>query len=320
MEVVSRLRLSGAVLLVLGVLGCGGDEGTADRGRERAAMRQDAEARSAAVPALCGAPLRAGLAGRVVGAGPVELSGLVHSRTQSQVLWTHNDSGDRARVFAIARNGGLLGDIAVAGADNLDWEDIAIGPSAGARNALYIGDIGDNLAMRPTVTVYRVPEPRLGAGVPPATAPADRLVLRYPDGPHDAEALLVDPAGGALVIVTKALGGRAGVYVGRPRSPRATTRMRRAAVVSLGVGEPVTAGDLSADGTTIVLRSYGRAFVWSRHRGESIPAALSRRPCTAQAGLLAEGQGEALALTGDGRAFYTVAEGIRPALRRYAPG
>ena len=267
--------------------------------------------------ALC-RPLRMRVAGRVDGAGPVELSGLVLSRRQSQVLWTHNDSGDIARVFAIATNGGLLGTVAVAGADNVDWEDIAIGPSAGSGDALYIADIGDNLAMRPGVAVYRVPEPRLADGVPPATKPAQRLDLRYPDGPHDAEALLVDPATGALVIVTKAFGGTAGVYAADAPSTRAPTVMRRAGTVSLGVGEPVTGGDVSADGGTIALRSYGHVFVWSHRRGESLVAALGRPPCTAQADLLAEGQGEALALTRDGRALYTVAEGSRPALRRYA--
>jgi hypothetical protein len=66
-----------------------------------------------------------------------------------------------------------------------------------------------------------------------------------------------------------------------------------------------------------VLRSYDRAFVWTRREGESVAAALQREPCTAGANLLQEGQGESLALTPDGRAFYTVPEGPNPALRRY---
>ena len=76
---------------------------------------------------------------------------------------------------------------------------------------------------------------------------------------------------------------------------------------------------MSADGRTVVLRTYDRAFVWSRRGSESVASTLRRRPCTADADLLVEGQGEALALTRDGRAFYTVPEGRRPALRRYAP-
>jgi hypothetical protein len=210
--------------------------------------------------------------------------------------------------------------LAVTGATNVDWEDIAAGPRRRRGAVLYIGDIGDNLAERPEVTVYRLREPRLaGAGQSTSTGPAKRFALRYPDGAHDAEALLVDPSSGALVVVTKDFTGRAGVYTAARPSARAPTVMRRVARVSLGSAEPVTAGDVSADGHTIVLRSYGSAFVWTRRRGQSLASALRGRRCRARAELSVEPQGEALALTRDGRAFYTVSEGRRPALRRYAP-
>ncbi len=65
----------------------------------------------------------------------------------------------------------------------------------------------------------------------------------------------------------------------------------------LGNALPVTAGDVSADGRTVVLRTYDRLFVWSRRRGESLPAVFRRQPCTARADLLLEGQGESVALT-----------------------
>ena len=91
------------------------------------------------------------------------------------------------------------------------------------------------------------------------------------------------------------------------------------AQLELGGGEAVTAGDVSADGRTIALRSYFRAYAWKRRRGESIAAALRRKPCEARADLFDEGQGEALALTRNGGAFYTVPEGGQPPIRRYAP-
>ena len=51
------------------------------------------------------------------------------------------------------------------------------------------------------------------AGAPTTLAGVDALRLRYPDGPHNAEAMLVDPRTGDLVIITKvATGGPAGVY------------------------------------------------------------------------------------------------------------
>ena len=244
------------------------------------------------------------MVGRLDAPAATELSGLVRSRARTGVFWAHNDSGDVARVFALGQDGRQLGEVAVAGAEAVDWEDIAI-----RGRTLYAGDIGDNLAQRSEVVVYRFAEPRTGD----TQAFAEPLTLRYPDGARDAEALLVDPRGGALVIVTKDFGGAGGVYVAAPGSDN----LRHAGTLRLGVGQAITAGDISADGRVIALRSYDRAFVWTRRRGESVAAALRRRPCTAGARLIAEGQGETLALSRDGRAFWTVPEGARPPLRRY---
>jgi hypothetical protein len=247
--------------------------------------------------------------GHVNALAATELSGLVLSRTHRGVLWTHNDSGDSARLFAISARGRLLGELDVAGAENVDWEDIAA-----SGGSLYAGDIGDNLAQRPDISVYRVPDRALSG-----TVQGERFTLRYPDRPHDAEALLVDPSSGALLIVTKSLSERADYYVADHPSSAGATTMRHAGSIPIGNALQVTAGDVSADGRTVVIRTYDRAFVWSRRRGESLVATLRRRACTARADLLVEGQGESLALTRGGRAFYTVPEGRHPPLRRWAP-
>jgi hypothetical protein len=230
-----------------------------------------------------------------------ELSGLALAR--SGTLWTHNDSGDAPRVFALDRRGHLQREVAVAGAEAIDWEDIA------ARGrTLYVGDIGDNQLQRPNVTVYRFPEPPAGT----TSVTAERIDLSYADGAHDAETLLVDPRSGAITVVTKDIGGVSGVYVA------ANGRLRKRATLRLGLGQALTAGDVSGDGRTIVLRSYDRAFVYTRRARESLAAALGRAPCVAGANLIGEGQGESLALTRNGRAFYTLPEGPGPVLRRYA--
>jgi len=260
-------------------------------------------------PALC-ARLRARVTGRISAAAATELSGLVLSRSQRGVLWTHNDSGDRPRLLAVATSGRLLADVTLAGAEAVDWEDITAG-----RGTVFAGDIGDNRAQRASVVVYRVAEPRAGA----STAAAARIELRYPDGPRDAEALLRDPSSGALVIVEKNYAGRAGVYVAATPRAGAAVTMRRSGRLELGPGEAITAGDVSADGRTIALRSYDRVFVWTRRAGESVAASLRRPPCTADAELSVEGQAEALALSPRGDAIYTVPEGSRPPIRRYAP-
>ncbi len=302
----------GAALCVLAAMalgGCGGDA------RNVAPAQRTATVARARPPVLCDA-LRARRAGRVDAAAATELSGLVLSRSQRGVLWTHNDSGDVPRVLALSLDGRLLAEVTLTGAAAFDWEDIAAGPKT-----LYVGDIGDNVPQRDFVVVYRIAEPRAGGGAPTtASAPASRILLRYPDGKRDAEALLRDPVSGALVVVTKSFAGRAGVYVAAKPAAGVLATMRRRATLDLGGGDAVTAGDVSADGRTIVLRTYASAFAWTRRPGESVAAALRRRPCSVGAGLVAEGQGESLALAADGRAFYTVPEGARPLIRRYAPG
>jgi hypothetical protein len=301
------------------VLTLGGCEGAAGggpagvRGGGAAATAPTRRVASAAA-ALC-TRLTARITGRITTPAATELSGLVLSRTQRGVLWTHNDSGDRPRVLAVAASGRLLADVTVAGAQNVDWEDIAA-----ARGMLLLGDIGDNLAQRPSIVVYRVAEPRAGGGATvTSTAPASRIELRYPDGPRDAEALLRDPSSGALVIVEKSYRDRAGVYVAARPAAGAPVTLRRSGRLWLGVGEAVTGGDVSGDGRTIALRTSDRAFVWRRRGGESVAVALRRRPCRARADLLAEGQGEALALSRDGRSFFTVPEGFQPQIRHYRP-
>jgi hypothetical protein len=306
-----------ALVLAFVLGGCGADN---DRPAATAppAARTAPPVQRARVPALC-ARLQAAVVGQVASPAATELSGLVLSRTQRDVAWTHNDSGDSARLLAIRTSGRLLAEVAVAGAENVDWEDIA----AGRGGALLVGDIGDNLAQRPTIAVYVVPEAHVtGTGAVAAaslTAAATRIELRYPDGPRDAEALLRDPTNDALVIVEKNYGAQAGVYVADQPTAGTTMTLRRSSTLKLGVGESITAGDVSADGRTIALRSYDHAFFWTRRDGESVAAALRRRPCSARANVLSEGQGESLALSRDGTAFFTVPEGPGPQIRRYSP-
>ncbi|MCW3039585.1 MAG: hypothetical protein JWM31_1490, partial [Solirubrobacterales bacterium] len=259
----------------------------------------------AALPALCRA--RRGLVlGRVTDPGVDELSGLVRGRRDRSLLWAIEDSGSPADLVALRPDGTVVGRVAVTGAANADWEDIAAGRAPDGTPSLFVADIGDNDAVRASVQVYRVPEPVPAAGVAPST----RLELRYPDGAHDAETLLADPLRHELVLVTKTLtGGR--VYTLPPRGGT----LRPGPALRLGA---ITAGDVSADGRLLALRTYASLVVWRRHGRERLARTLARAPtCVAPAPLTAEGQGEALALGPGGRTAITVPEGAEPRLRRY---
>jgi hypothetical protein len=310
-RVIARARVLLVVLVVGAVAGCGGGGGGTATAPGTTTTATTAERHADAQPALCGR-LRATVAGRADDPAATELSGLVVSASQPGVLWAHNDSGDRARIFALrASDGHVLASLDVPGAQAVDWEDIAVGPGGD----LLLGDIGDNDAKRDDVVVYRIPEPRLSTH-PTATAPAQAITLTYPDGAHNAETLIADRRTGELVIVTKTLSGRSAIYSANLSSgARQTLKLR--GHVNFGLAGLTTAGDVSADGHIIAIRTYSDLSVWHRRAGTSIAATLSDGTrCTTT--LAAEGQGESLALTAQGTSFYTIPEGPSPPLRHYS--
>jgi len=296
-------------LLVVGALGACGERTPASRS---ITASSSGPATAASGPVLCG-PLTVETTGRVADATADELSGLARSRSQPGVLWSHDDSGSAPVLYALRADGTELARLTVTGAQAIDWEDIASGSGAHGEPLLYIGDIGDNDRRRASIDVYRVLEPRLDGRT--ATAPAKRLRLRYPDGPHDAEALLVDPRRRELAIVTKQVGGARAYWTDALQPPGGEVMLTAGPPVRLAL---VTAGDVSADGQVVALRTYTELAAWHRRAGESLAATLSRPPCGSPTPLL-EGQGEALALDARGTSFVTVTEGSPAVLRRYVP-
>jgi hypothetical protein len=264
-----------------------------------------------AAAALCAAP-DPQRTGSLADPAITELSGLVQSRAHPGVFWVHNDSGDTARIFAIDEQGATLHEYAIAGAGAVDWEDIAIAPGDSGQAELYIGDIGDNGKSRDHVTVYEVPEPDPSQEVPAQAATARRLT--YPDGAHDAEARFVDPTTRDLFVVTKELSGSSEVF----RLPAGQSALTKVTTLDLGLAQLVTAGDISADGSTIVLRTYNEVFVWDRRTGESVGDAFTRPPCRAPAPQ--DRQGEAIGLDPDGRGYVTSSEGANAPIWRVSAG
>lgn len=141
-----------------------------------------------------------------------ESSGVAASRHYAGVLWTHNDSGGKAELYAIDLAGKVLGEVKVEGAGFVDWEDIARGPCPAswgeAGDCLYIADIGDNVGARRDGTIYVVVEPDPDAKDVGVRGEFD---VTYDIGAQDAEALAVDGSGN-LVVVTKGRNGQALLY------------------------------------------------------------------------------------------------------------
>jgi len=247
-----------------------------------------------------------------------ESSGLAASSRSPDYFFTHNDSGDSARIFAVNRQGETLATFRVPGAKNVDWEDMARGRDPQGHHVLYVGDIGDNSAQRDQVQVYQIPEPEVDPtrrGVRTESAPATRFELQYPDGPHDSETLLVNMANGTLYLVTKERLLRAsGVYATTaPLDPGQVNRLTKvgwirflslpATIRSLtdSLGRTMaTAGDISPEGDRVVLRTYTDAYEWKIPRFD-VGAAFRVEPT--RLSLPAMRQGESAAYTQDGKAI-----------------
>src|SRR5262245_1291 len=149
-----------------------------------------------------------------------EVSGLVESRRHPGVLWGILDNGNPTTLYAFDQRGRTLGTFELPAHDgegrlveNVDWEDIAIGPYAGDADAVWIADVGAYPVERTTVDLYRVREPEIDANTRDAGRtvldPADvtRVTARYPPDVEvrNAEAFFIDPVSGDGFIVSKGL-------------------------------------------------------------------------------------------------------------------
>lgn len=204
-----------------------------------------------------------------------ESSGVVASRRNTGLFWTHNDSGDGPFVYALGPHGENRGTYRLTGiASVTDCEDIAIGPGPKPGVPyLFLGDIGDNNSVRKSCAVYRFVEPTVSKAAsrstkahPVSTGAVDTLRCRYPDGPHDAESLLVQPKTGRPYIVAKNKDGIDGVYAfPLPLDPTATVTLTKVGTIRIS-GEPpfypnlVTGGDIAPDGKRLILRTYWSAY------------------------------------------------------------
>jgi hypothetical protein len=221
----------------------------------------------AAGPALATTKLASGY-GRPVVAGLIETddikesSGLSASECQD-VLWTHNDSGNDALIYAMSTEGKHLGTWRVGGAQNVDWESVATYKNPDGKCFLLLGDIGDNDGTRTEVELYRIPEPAASTETvgsdsvdPLPTESAETMKFSYPDGSNDAETVLVHPWTGDIYIVTKEKSGPAGVFRLKPAFGTGPAVMSEkvadVSVPSTPEGH-LTGGSMSPDGRRVML-------------------------------------------------------------------
>ena len=173
-----------------------------------------------------------------------ESSGLA-ADPDGEIYWTVNDSGDRAVAYGIGLDGTVQGTLNYR-AEPRDVEAVAV-----HENRLYIADIGDNNGRRSSVRVFFFDNP----GANGLTVTYHAFDFSYPDGPHDAETLLVNDSG-RLFIVTK--GEDAAVYAAPAEPDRAgVNELNKVGSAPSGV----TDGTFLPDGDRIALLTYNSVTV-----------------------------------------------------------
>ena len=261
----------------------------------------------AVLPALAAEAAEAGAYGAAVPLCSIadprlpEVSGLT---TAGTALLAMNDGGAQAEVFVVDA-ACTVGEVRSAPVDPYDPEDLALAPDG----TLWLADIGDNRQDRETVALIGLR--------PDGSSTLTRLT--YPDGPHDAEALLLAPDG-TPYLVTKEVLGASAVY--RPDAPLADgATLPMSEVADLGftlTGTPggpvgragqllVTGGAVSADGQRLALRTYTDAYVWPLADSD-VAGALQGSPV--RVALPEAPQGEAISFAANSRDLLVAGEGL----------
>ncbi len=263
-----------------------------------------------ALPQAAHAKPKGETVGRVQTGELQEISGITTSHVNPGVVWLHND-GPTYRLFAIRTTGETVGVLEWPNA-MVDFEDVASGPGPeDGKDYLYIGDIGDNDGRRPQIRVYRTVEPVLANGDRPEylRAQMEDFRLTYPDGPHDAEALFIDPISRELLIATKEKKATMIYHVPladlKPKQP-----IELKLLATLGVGS-ISGGDISRDGRWFVLRSEKEGWLWPREPQRDLMLTFST---TLPQAIPVRGKdqaknGEAISIDASSTGYYTISEG-----------
>ncbi len=193
-----------------------------------------------------------------------ESSGIAFSTRTNDLLFSHNDSGDAARLFAFNLDGKFVYQLEIENATAKDWEDMCSFEYEG-KNWLAVGDIGDNEFKRDSVAIYVLKEPKEKAGDKRRKSEFEyELHVEYAGGPVNSEALAYDPINHSFVMLSKE-NLKCVIYeVAIPAEPKKENRVK-AKPIAQQVIPMVTGADISRDGKKMVICTYGPSCLIERN-------------------------------------------------------
>lgn len=233
-----------------------------------------------------------------------EVSGLASSVKNPGMLWAHNDAGNDAEIFLVDQRLNIQMTVTLAGVENRDWEDIAIGPGPDSSETyVYVGDIGDNDAAYPVKNIYRFPEPAAASGQNVRLSEFDVITFRLEGPVKDTESLFVDSRSGNVYVVSKR---EEPVFVYELKAPQVSNDTLTAfRTLSLPFTKIVAADFYSRSGD-ILMKNYTNVYYWKNDGSEDVVSLLKKQPI--EIPYEEEPQGESIAWAADGSGFYVLSE------------
>lgn len=249
-----------------------------------------------------------------------EVSGLAASRAHPGIYWAQNDGDNGNKLVAIKSDGSRVATLVVAGAENIDWEDIDSFDLDG-KHYLLVADTGDNGGIRKHLTLYVIEEPkRLRDG--DTLRPAWSIEFQWPDGARDCEATAVDAAAGEVLLISKK---RVPPELFRLKlRPTAGTQTAQLVATLNGIGQPseselkknpvygryrsqISGADLSPNGRVLAVLNYHSVHLYVRASGQDWRRSLTTLPSVLDFPWLPQAEG--IAFSADGRSLLIASEG-----------
>ena len=263
-------------------------------------------------------PFVAGIEVGRVSSDPIkEASGLASSRVNAQILYTHNDRGGEPRIFAIRSDGTHVATVTLNSALHVDYEDIAVGKGPEPDTSyVYVGDIGNNFYKeepRDNIVIYRLKEPLIDVNADKRSFPlsmnakVDALTLTYPGRAHDAETLLLDPFDSRFYVITKRDGNNF-IYRTTQVWGAGDASQTLQLVGRMQTADDASGGDISVDGTEILIRNRDNIFYFTRDDPSSSDLAIVLAHPGEMLPYEPEPKGESVAFATDGQGCFTLSE------------
>lgn len=234
-----------------------------------------------------------------------ESSGVAASLVRDSVFWTHNDSGDRPRLFAFEADGQHVGVWSLPLKKARDWEDMASATIDG-QPMLIVADTGDNKRRYDHYQLHFLKET-----FPPA---GEKLELirtvrfRYEDGSRDCESVAFDTSRNEILLITKTWEPRCELHmIAWPIEQESDAVITAKKIADLTIAG-ATGLDIAPDGKLAAVTTYGNVYMFPREPAENWAQAFARAGRAVV--VPPRKQGESICFAHDGRSLILTSEKI----------